>query len=50
MVSTYMWRIGLQGAKFEEGTAMGLMLNLFNLITIVVANKFISKLDVMGIF
>ncbi len=50
VVSTYMWRIGLQGAKFEEGTAMGLMLNLFNLITIVVANKFISKLDVMGIF
>lgn len=50
VISTYMYRVGLQGSNFEQGTAMGLILNLFNLAAIFVANKFIKKMDVMGIF
>ena len=40
----------LRVAVKEQGTAMGLILNLFNLVAIFVANKFIKKMDVMGIF
>lgn len=52
VLSTYIYRISLGGAgtNFELSTAMNFVLNLMGLIIVLIANKFIEKLDVMGIF
>lgn len=51
VLSTYIYRISLGGGtSFELSTAINLVLQLAGLIVVVVTNKFVSKLDVMGIF
>jgi len=50
VISTYLFRTGLMEGKFEPATAMGLVFNVFSLITVFFTNKFIEKMDVMGIF
>ena len=51
VLSTYIYRISLGGgAEFELSTAANLLLNVLGLITLVLSNKFVKKLDVMGIF
>ena len=51
VLSTYIYRISLGGgAEFELSTAANLLLNVLGLIALVFSNKFVKKLDVMGIF
>jgi len=52
VISTYTYRVGLGagGGKFEYATAMGLLLNVMGMVVVLAANRFIKKMDVMGIF
>lgn len=50
VISTYVYRMGLQGGKFEAGTAMGLVFGIIGLVLIFLTNKLIKKMNVMGIF
>lgn len=51
VLSTYIYRLGLgSGANFELSTATNFLLNAMGLIVVVVTNRFVQKLDVMGIF
>ena len=51
VLSTYIYRISLGGgAEFELSTAANLLLNVLGLIALVFSNRFVKKLDVMGIF
>ena len=50
VLSTYLYRTGLMEGNFEMATAIGLVFNLLGLITVIIANKVISKMNVMGIF
>ena len=52
VLSTYIYRISLGGggAKFELSTAANFLLNAMGLIAVVGTNKFVEKMDVMGIF
>lgn len=49
VISTYLFRTGLQEGKFELGTAIGLVFNIFSIFAIYVTNLFVKKMDVMGI-
>lgn len=49
VLSTYIYRISLGGGgEFELSTAANLLLNVMGLIALVVTNRFVKKLDVMG--
>ena len=52
VLSTYIYRISLGGGgtNFELSTATNFLLNAMGLIVVVIANKFVNKLDVQGIF
>ena len=52
VLSTYIYRISLGGAgtNFELSTAMNLVLNTMGLVVVLIANRFVEKLDVQGIF
>lgn len=52
VLSTYIYRISLGGGgtEFELSTAANFMLNTMGLIAVVGTNKFVEKMDVMGIF
>lgn len=52
VLSTYIYRISLggSGTNFELSTATNFLLNTMGLIVVLLANKFINKLDVQGIF
>lgn len=52
VLPTYIYRISLGGGgtQFELSTAANFLMNGMGLIAVVVTNKFIQKLDVMGIF
>jgi len=55
VISTYTYRISLGstgaiGGKFEVATAMNFLLNTMGLVVVLAANRFVKKLDVMGIF
>ena len=51
VLSTYIYRISLggSGTNFELSTATNFLLNAMGLVVVLVANKFVSKLDVQGI-
>lgn len=49
VISTYLYRTGMQEGKFEVGTAMGLVFNAFSILAIFITNFFVKKMDVMGI-
>ena len=44
VISTYLYRYGLLGAKYGPGTAIGLMNSVINIIILVVVNKSFAKL------
>jgi len=51
VLSTYIYRNSLGGGgNFEISTAMNFILNFFGMIAAIIANKFVQKMDVMGIF
>lgn len=50
VISTYIYRIGIEKGQYSVSTAINLLFNFFGLIIIIVTNKFTKKLDVMGIF
>ena len=51
VLSTYIYRISLGGgSEFELSTAANLLLNVLGLLALIFSNKFVKKLDVMGIF
>lgn len=51
VLSTYIYRISLGGGmEFELSTAANLLMNVMGLVALVFSNKFVKKLDVMGIF
>ena len=50
VLSTYLYRSGLLQGKFEMATALGLVFNVLGLIAVIVTNKLISRMNVMGIF
>ena len=51
VLSTYIYRISLggSGTNFELSTATNFLLNTMGLVVVLIANKFVSKLDVQGI-
>ncbi len=50
VISTYIYRISLGGGgKFELSTAANLLLNLLGMIALIWSNRFVKKMDVMGI-
>ncbi len=49
VLSTFIYRRGLLDGKLEMATALGLIFSVIGVITIFVTNKFIKKMDVMGI-
>lgn len=51
VLSTYIYRASLGGGgNFELSTAINFVLNSFGMIIVIITNKFVEKLDVMGIF
>ncbi len=52
VLSTYIYRISLGGGgtEFELSTAANFLLNAMGLVAVVGTNKFVEKMDVMGIF
>ncbi|HIQ63773.1 MAG: ABC transporter permease subunit [Christensenellales bacterium] len=51
VLSTYIYRISLGGGgEFEISTAANLLLNVMGLIALAFTNRFVKKMDVMGIF
>lgn len=52
VLSTYIYRISLGGGgtEFELSTAANFLLNTMGLLAVVGTNKFVEKMDVMGIF
>ena len=44
VISTYLYRYGLLGAKYGMGTAIGLMNSVINIIILVSVNKAFSRL------
>lgn len=52
VISTYVYRISLGGggADFELSTAANFLVNIVGLVVVMITNKFVSKMDVMGIF
>jgi putative aldouronate transport system permease protein len=51
VLSTYSYRISLGGGvEFEKATAASFLFNAMGLIAVTAANRFVKKMDVMGIF
>lgn len=52
VLSTYIYRISLGGGgtDFELSTAMNLIMNVMGLIVVGITNRYVSRLDVQGIF
>ncbi len=50
VLSTYLYRTGLLNSKFEQATALGLVFNLLGLVLVLTANRWVRRLNVMGIF
>ena len=45
VISTYVYRAGINGAQFSFGTAVGLFNNLVNVLLMVIANQIVKKVD-----
>jgi len=50
VLSTYMYRTGLLEGKFEASTALGLVFSVIGLSIVLMTNKVVNKMDVMGFF
>ncbi|MCQ6557654.1 ABC transporter permease [Paenibacillus mendelii] len=49
VIPTYLYRMGLEKGEYEISTAVSLVFNIIGLITLVIANKIIKKMNVVGI-
>jgi len=49
VIPTYLYRMGLENGEYEISTAVSLIFNVFGLITLVIANKIIKRMNVVGI-
>lgn len=49
VIPTYLYRMGLENGEYELSTAVSLLFNVFGLITLVIANKIIKRMNVVGI-
>lgn len=45
VISTYVYRAGINGAQFSFGTAVGLFNNLVNVLLMIIANQIVKKID-----
>lgn len=45
VISTYVYRVGINGGKFSFGTAIGLFNSAINCILLLIANKIVKKVD-----
>ena len=50
VISTYTYRMGLQGAQWSFSTAVGLFNSVVNIVFLLVANKFSKKVSGNGLF
>lgn len=50
VISTYTYRMGLQGAQWSFSTAVGLFNSAVNIVFLLVANKFSKKVSGSGLF
>ena len=50
VLSTYLYRIGMLEAEFEQSTALNLVFSCISVFTIFFTNKAVKKMDVTGIF
>jgi putative aldouronate transport system permease protein len=50
VIGTYVYREGLQGARFEYSTAIGLFQNLVNFCFLIAANQIVKKLNDTSLF
>ena len=50
VLSTYIYRTGLGSNEFEKSTAINLLFSVISFPIIILANKVINRMDVMGIF
>lgn len=50
VISTYTYRMGLQGAQWSFSTAVGLFNSVVNIVFLLVANKFSKKVSGSGLF
>ena len=50
VISTYIYRIGMESSQYSMSTAVNLFASVLGLIILLACNKAISKMDVMGIF
>ena len=50
IISTYVYKIGIQGAQYSYATAIGLFNNVINMIIILVVNKISDKLTGAGLW
>lgn len=50
VLSTYMYRTGLLEGKFEVSTALGLVFSTIGLCIVLLTNRVVNKMDVMGFF
>jgi putative aldouronate transport system permease protein len=49
-IGVYVYKAGLEGAQFSYTTAIGLMLNVVNFITLIIVNKISRKLGETGLW
>lgn len=49
VISTYIYRVGLESSQYSLSTAIGLFTNVIGLIILIFANKLINKSEVAGI-
>ena len=50
MISTYIYKMGLQQQRFSYSTAIGLFNNVVNFIILITVNRVSKKISGMGLF
>ena len=49
VISTYVYRLGIENAKYAEATAIGLFQSIVNIIILLAADKFTKAIGEEGI-
>lgn len=50
VISTYIYRLGMEQAQYERSTAVGLITNLLGVIILIIVNRIITKREIEGVF
>ena len=50
VISTYVYKVGIQGAKFSYTTAIGLFNSVINFLLLLIVNKVAKKLTETSLF